>query len=249
MSLYSWPYPHVLAHRGGGSLAPENTLAALKKGLAFGYLAVEFDVMLSADEVPVLMHDPLLGRTVTGRGSIADLSAAALTRLDAGRWFGAAYAGEPVPLYEDVVRFCRQQGIWMNVELKPVPGYEGRTGAVVAALTQRLFADEPDLTQWPLFSSFQIPALEAARGAAPEIAQGWLVDRIPDDWQAQIKALGCVAMDCNHRYLDAAQVAAIKTAGYGLLSYTVNDPERARELFAWGVDALCTDRIDLIAPQ
>ena len=58
-----WPYPQFLAHRGGGKLAPENTLAALRCGLAHGFHAVEFDVMLSRDGVPVVMRDPYLGRT------------------------------------------------------------------------------------------------------------------------------------------------------------------------------------------
>jgi len=53
----SWPYPRVLAHRGGGKMAPENTLAAMQCGVDYGYRAVEFDVMLSKDGVPVLMHD------------------------------------------------------------------------------------------------------------------------------------------------------------------------------------------------
>ena len=63
-----WPYPKVLAHRGGGTQAPENTIAGLACGLAHGFHAVEFDVMLAKDGVPVLMHDPELGRTVSGKG-------------------------------------------------------------------------------------------------------------------------------------------------------------------------------------
>ncbi len=219
----------------------------MKKGLEFGYRAVEFDVMLTADDVPVLMHDPLLGRTVAGQGSIAQLQASELTRMDAGRWFGSEYAGETVPLYEDIVRFCRQHGIWMNVEIKPVPGYEQRTGEVVAALTQSLFADEADCNQWPLFSSFQIDALEAARYTAPDIQRGWLLDRVPPDWLERIRVLDCVVMDCNHLHLDQNIVTRIKAEGYGLMSYTINDAARAQELFAWGVDALCTDRIDLLS--
>ena len=66
-----WPFPRVIAHRGGGTLAPENTLAGLRCGLAHGYRAVEFDVMLAADGVPVLMHDPAFGRTVPGIGNVA----------------------------------------------------------------------------------------------------------------------------------------------------------------------------------
>ncbi|HEX7156357.1 MAG TPA: glycerophosphodiester phosphodiesterase family protein, partial [Burkholderiaceae bacterium] len=93
----AWPYPRVLAHRGGGSLAPENTIAAISLGAARGQSAVEFDAMLARDGVPVLIHDPTLDRTTDGRGAVGRLSAAELARLDAGSWHSAHFAGEPVP--------------------------------------------------------------------------------------------------------------------------------------------------------
>ena len=118
-----WPYPKVIAHRGAGTLAPENTIAAMQCGLDYGFRAVEFDVMLSKDGVPVLMHDPLFGRTVTGVGAVATTLAADLLQMDAGSWFSERFAGESVPSYENVFRFCQQNGIWMNVEIKPEPGF------------------------------------------------------------------------------------------------------------------------------
>ena len=241
-----WPWPRVLAHRGGGTLAPENTLAAIRKGFEYGYRGVEFDVMLTADDVPVLMHDAEFGRTILDSGTVATTAAEALARMDAGIWFSEDFAGEPVPLYADIVRFCREHAIWMNVEIKPAPGAEQRTGEVVGALTEALFADETDAAKLPLFSSFSDEALEAARAAAPRIARGLLVDAIPDDWRARLDALGCIALHCDHEKLDAATVAQIVGSGYGVFAYTVNDAERTRTLFDCGVNALCTDRIDLI---
>ena len=241
-----WPWPRIVAHRGGGALAPENTLAAIRKGIEYGYRAVEFDVMLAADDVPVLMHDPDFGRTIHGHGSVAATRSHVLTRMDAGAWFGQEYAGEPVPLYADIVRFCRVHGVWMNVEIKPAEGHERRTGEVVGALTAALFADEDDPARLPLFSSFADAALEGARSTGPKIARGLLVDAIDDDSRHRLNALGCVALHCNHEKLDAGIAARISRIGYGLFVYTVNDAERVRELFDWGVDALCTDRIDRI---
>jgi glycerophosphoryl diester phosphodiesterase len=241
-----WVYPKVIAHRGGGSLAPENTLAAMRCGLAHGFHAVEFDVMLSADSIPVLMHDPHFGRTVRGMGEVCDTSARELAALDAGSWFGAQFAGEPVPTYEQVVHFCKENGIWMNVEIKPVPGFEAKTGRIVAETTRRLFAQE---TALPLFSSFSFDALVAAKAAAPGIPRGLLIDAIPADWQKRVETLAAVALHTNHQHLTAEQAHAVKQEGAGLLCYTVNDPARAREIMAWGVDAFCTDRIDLIGPD
>lgn len=248
-----WPYPRIIAHRGGGTLAPENTLAGMRCGLAHGFHAVEFDVMLAADGVPVLMHDPQFGRTVRGSGRVCDSTSAALAAMDAGSWFDSRFANEPVPRYADVVGFCKANGIWMNVEIKPSPGCERETGETVARLTQQLFADELQsgvgARALPLFSSFSFTALAAARAAAPMIPRGFLLDAIPVDWRDLLQQLDAAALHTNHKKLDAAQAAAVKQAGYGLFCYTVNTPERAREILAWGVDAFCTDRIDLIGPD
>ncbi|MCC7269211.1 MAG: glycerophosphodiester phosphodiesterase, partial [Rhodocyclaceae bacterium] len=94
-----WPHPRLIAHRCGGALAPENTLAGLRKAFELGYRAVEFDVMLSGDGTPVLIHDETLERTTDGRGRVADTSDAELARLDAGSWRGAQFAGEPLPSF------------------------------------------------------------------------------------------------------------------------------------------------------
>lgn len=248
-----WPYPKVIAHRGGGILAPENTLAGIRAGLERGFHAVEFDVMLARDGVPILMHDPQLGRTVAGNGNVFDYSAQQLAQMDAGSWLDPRFHGEPVPSLRQVLEFCSANRIWMNIEIKPAPGFEVETGQVAARLVRSLFAPQlrsPPAQEapLPLFSSFSRAALMAAREEAPEIPRGFLLDVIPPDWEASLQQLGAVALHTNHKHLDAAQaqVRAIKQAGYGLMCYTVNDPARARALFARGVDAICSDRIDLI---
>jgi len=247
-----WIYPNFLAHRGGGKLAPENTIAALQCGLTHGFHAVEFDVMLSRDGVPVIMHDSYLGRTVAGSGNVFDYDAAELVAMDAGSWFGAQFAAQTVPLFTQYVDFCKANGIWMNIEIKPAPGFEADTGRVVAALTRALFGleiarDEPGLL--PLLSSFSQVALAAAMQAAPDLPRALLLDQLPPDWEAQARALQAVAIHTNHKHLTAELAGQIKRAGFGLFCYTVNDPARARQIIGWGVDAMCTDRIELIGPD
>lgn len=245
-----WHYPRYVAHRGGGTLAPENTLAGMRVARAHGYAGVEFDVMLAADGVPVLMHDPEFGRTVAGRGTVATTSSAALARMDAGRWRGREFAGEPVPLFADVARWLIDAGIWMNVEIKPAPGHDAATGRVAAHCTARAWRERgPDAAPLaaPVLSSFSEEALRAAQAAEPDMARAMLWQRIPADWMARLESLGCVAVHCDHRHLSAATAAAIKAEGYGMMAYTVNTVTRAELLFGWGVDAICTDRLDLFA--
>ncbi len=246
-----WPYPIRVAHRGGGTLAPENTIAGLRCGLEYGYRAVEFDVMLAKDGIGVVIHDPEFGRTVAGRGKVADYPSAALIHMDAGSWFGPEFMGEPIPLFTQFIDFCQANAIWMNVEIKPVAGFEAETGRVVAEVVQARFAEQIAAQDWarvPLLSSFSPVALAAAQQAAPDIPRGMLVDRVPADWQAQAKALGAVAVHTNHKHLTADMASAIREAGFGLFCYTVNDPARAEEILGWGVNGFCSDRIDLIAP-
>lgn len=253
-----WPYPRVLAHRGGGTLAPENTLGAIRVGIAHGYRAIEFDAMLPRDDTPVLMHDPTLRRTALRPGAVTGYSAAELAQFDVGRWHSARFAGEAVPTLQATLAFCRAEGVWCNVEIKPAPGRETATGRVVGDRVAAAYADlvraggdrpQHVVPAVPLLSSFSIAALEAARAAQPDVPRGWLIDRVPADWHARLQALGCVALHTNHRRLTAARAADVKAAGVWLFCYTVNEPARARELFGWGVDAICTDRIDLIGPD
>lgn len=251
--MMNWPYPKVLAHRGGGTLAPENTLAGIRCGLEHGFHAIEFDVMLTADGMPILMHDDGLGRTVAGSGSISAISSGQLLALDAGSWLAPRFAYARVPKFAEVIAFCKANRIFMNVEIKPVPGFERETGIAAAKLVQQMFADEIAAGQGPqtlpLFSSFSFEALQAAQRQAPDIPRGFLLDRIPDDWQAKLEQLDALALHTNHKHLTKELATSVKAAGYGLLCYTVNDVERAREIIGWGVDAFCTDRIDLIGPD
>jgi glycerophosphoryl diester phosphodiesterase len=247
-----WPYPNIVAHRGGGKLAPENTLAALRCALDHGFRAVEFDVMLACDGIPVVLHDPQLGRTVRGVGKVSATASGALAQMDAGSWFDARFAAETVPLLTQFIAFCRAHQIWMNIEIKPAPGFEAQTGQAVAALVRASFADliaAGDVARLPLLSSFSTVALLEAQQAAPDLARAWLVDRIPRDWQTQARALAIVALHVNARHVTLDLVRSVHQGGYALFCYTVNDAQRARQLLDWGVDAFCTDRIDLIGPH
>jgi len=240
-----WPYPRVIGHRGAGALAPENTLAGIRKAAQLGFRGVEFDVMLSADKVPLLMHDETLERTTGGRGTVSGTRYAEIAKLDAGAWFGDKYRGEHVPSFELAARLCIELHLWANVEIKPAVGFERETGAAAAKLAREIWRGASPA---PLLSSFQQSALESARSVAPEFDRGYLTDRIEPDWLEAAGTLGCVSVHCNFEHLTEAQAVEIRRSGYWLLCYTVNDPDIARRIFSWGVNAIFTDRLDFIPP-
>lgn len=241
-----WPYPRIIAHRGGGLLAPENTLAALRYARNLGFEGVEFDVKLTSDDVPVLLHDDTLDRTTDGSGAMADMLFDVVTQFDAGSWFANEFAGESVPAFAAASALCKEAGLWANIEIKPSPGEEQKTGRIVARMAKLLWSGAP---LPPLLSSFSPVALNAARSQAPELPRALLSKEIPDDWEATLDQLGCVAMHVAFDHLTATSVAAIQATRRGLLAYTVNDPLDAVDLIEMGVDALVTDQIDVIGPH
>lgn len=244
-ALLSWPYPLWIAHRGAGKLAPENTLAAFRVGASHGYRMYECDVKLSADGVPFLLHDATLERTSNGRGIAGEQAWHALSQLDAGSWHSRAYAGEPLPTLQAVVRHCLQNRHLLNIEIKPTPGTERHTGEVVAREAARLWsgAGAP-----PLLTSFQPEALAGARVGASQLPRGLLLDTLWDGWLHHAQALGCVALVCNHALWDAGTLAQARAAGLRTLCYTVNDEWAAQRLLDLGIDGIITDRVDLFSP-
>jgi glycerophosphoryl diester phosphodiesterase len=155
-------YPRIIAHRCGGALAPENTLVGLQIAARLGCRGVEFDAMLAADGVPVLIHDETLERTTSGSGRVADMGSTQLVNLDAGAKHHPAFAGEPLPTLGQALLLCAELGLWANVEIKPSVGQEVETGRVVA---RQAAAAKCTV----LLSSFSESALISAADAAPQL--------------------------------------------------------------------------------
>lgn len=238
-----WPLPRVIAHRCGGSLAPENTLAGLRIAAALGVQAVEFDVMLSSDGTPWVIHDETLERTTNGTGCVCDTSDVVLGRLDAGAYQHRSFAGEPLPTFEAIAELCRELGLQANVEIKPAAGFEALTGEVVARRILALWQGAP----LPLASSFSDVALESARRVAPQLPLGYLCDRPPADWQQRLDAVGAYSLHCSGREIDDVVIKSATEIGVPVLCWTVNDRREAEDLLKRGVTSVITDRIDIVA--
>ena len=228
------PYPRIIAHRCGGALAPENSLAGLAAAARIGCRGVEFDAMLSADGVPVLMHDETVARTTDGRGTVAALTVAELRRLDLG--------GEPVPLLVEALAHCAKLGLWANVELKPPAGGEAELGRVAGHLLAAHWNGRG------VVSSFSAEALVAARRLAPELSYALLVDALPVDWRERVRQVHAAAIHAAAPRLTDTALAAVQAEGLMLACYTVNRRADAERLLARGV-AVFTDRPDLWQPD
>lgn len=233
--------PRVIGHRGAMAYAPENTAASFREAKARGSSWVEFDVRLSRDGVPVLIHDATLNRTTNGRGRLAAHDLASLASLDAGGWFAADFAGERILTLAEAVALLGELGLGANIELKPTRRHQA---AMAKAVVDVLAARWPGQLPAPLLSSFDRKVLAALAALDTPWPRGYIAKSLPRRWHAAVQRLGCRSVHCAQQRLTEAQAKAVKEAGLALAAYTVNDAERARTLFGWGVDAVFSDAPD-----
>lgn len=238
-----WPYPKVVAHRLCGTLAPENTMAALKRAASLGVAAVETDAMLTRDGELILSHDEGLGRSVLGTGKVSEMAAAELRKLDAGILCAPEFSGERMALLSEAMEYCKQHAIRMNIEIKPAQGQDEQTGRAVARAVQEAYLGHEGTL--PLLSSFSVASLAAAAGEAPDLSRALLLESLPRDWKSLAESLGAIAIHPDAALATERFVGEVLDAGYQMMVYTVDDHRVGQDLLDLGVDAICTNRPDL----
>ena len=221
--------PKVIGHRGAMAYAPENTLESFREARHRGATWVEIDVKLTADGVPVVLHDESLKRTTGVDRLAAETPRAELPSL--------------VPTFEAAIACFQELGLGCNVEIKPCPGREEETARGTVATLRRCW---PASLPAPLLSSFKEASLTAAKEAAPEFARALLLDELVEDWEARAQSVGAIGLNLGNKKLAAAGVAAVKRAGYLLSVWTVNDPVEANAIVGMGADCIITDVPDKI---
>lgn len=232
MSARAFDPPRLIGHRGAKALAPENTLASIRAARDAGASWVEIDAKLAGDGIPVLIHDVTLDRTTDRSGPVVALTSAELAAVDAG-------GGEGVPTLAQCLALCRRLGLGLDLEIKPDPDTGAETArAVLAVLVAEGWGAKDPL----IITSFDRDALAVARDAAPDIPRGFLIDAWHPDWREAAVDLGVVAVIPWTRQIDGPdQIAEIRDGGWVPMVFTVNDPERAKQLYAWGVAGIVTD--------
>lgn len=235
--------PPVIAHRGASAYAPENTMAAFIKAVQSGIKWIEFDIMATACQEPIIFHDELLDRTTNARGEVHTYSYAHLQTLDAGSWYHPRFSGEKIPHLQQVLQFMSDMKIAANLEIKSLPGQEEQ---LVVRILQEIKPYFSMTDTRLLFSSFSREALYYLRKHSSECHIGLLLHEWEPDWQVVCESLQCASLHINHEIMSADAAAIIKKMEKSLLCYTVNDAARANELYTWGVDAVFSDVPDKI---
>jgi glycerophosphoryl diester phosphodiesterase len=237
--------PPVIAHRGASALAPENTLSALRLAHASGARWVEFDVKLTRDGMPILMHDDTLNRTTDGKGGVADIKWADMQKLDAGGWFKPHFAGEPVPYLGEALRVVLESDMQLNLEIKPCPGRAQATAMVAIFETSKIW---PEDRPPPLISSFDEEALSIAAQLQPHWPRSFAFEKWRSDWREAAAAAKAQALTVDADLLTREHMPELVSCGLAILPYTVDDAKRAKQLIADGASAVfCNDPKAMIA--
>jgi glycerophosphoryl diester phosphodiesterase len=229
-----------IAHRGASALAPENTMSGFETALELGADALELDLHLTRDNEIVVIHDYTLDRTTDGSGPVHERSLEELKRLDAGRWFGPAFAGERIPTLSEVLdRFVGKVPLALEVKAGSTffPGIEEK---VVSALRERAAIDQAAV------ASFDHYALRRLKEIEPTIRTAALLVGRPVSLSALAGPAKADGLALEASFVTKTEVEACRAAGLQLVVWVVNDPAQMRHFIKLGVDGIITDRPDLL---
>ncbi len=253
-----------IAHRGARSIAPENTLLAARKALEIGADLWELDVAMTADGEVVVLHDDTLERTSNvrhvyperGPWKVETFSLKELRALDFGSWynesdpFGQIAAGNlsqedlqgfnrlQIPLLEEALEFTRESRWRVNVEIKDLtakPG-DGEIVEKVARMIARMGMEKSVIV-----SSFNHSYLAQMKSANPRISTAALVEQPDPQPIMLLKKLKAQAYNPGYETLDAAQIQPVRSAGYDVFIWTVNDEKAMQDLIRRGASGIFTD--------
>jgi glycerophosphoryl diester phosphodiesterase len=230
----------VAAHRGASGHAPENTMAAFHAAFAAGADLIELDVRFTRDLVPVVIHDRTLARTAGGRGAVATLTLAELSRYDAGAWFHSRFAGQRVPSLATVLHEL-PPALGINIEVK-TDGDRRPRFALAARLREAIHAARG--SRQIMVSSFDHRFLKAFRKCAPRDPLGVLLHPVRDLVRRPVhiaRRLDAAYILCSRSLVRRSMVDAAHEEGYGVGVYTVNDAAMLPRLTRYGVDLVFTN--------
>jgi glycerophosphoryl diester phosphodiesterase len=222
----------AFAHRGASSLAPENTLSAVKKAVELGAEGCEIDVRLTKDGQVVLLHDARLERTVGVTGAIWDYTLGDLAGFEAGSWFGEQFKGEPIPTLTEVIRAVKGK-ILLNIEIK-VSREETALAQKVVEIIHR-----EKIRKKCLVTSFDRTTVEAVKAIDPRVMTGFIFGQ---NYPQDVFEGNWDVLSCNSKVVDDDFVARARERKKKIHVWTVDDKEEMKRQIGLGVDAIITNR-------
>lgn len=228
--------PLTIAHRGAPAEAPENTIPAFEAALASGADVLEFDLHMTADEQVVVFHDELLDRTTNGSGPLADRTLAELRVLDAGSWYGSAWAGTRIPTFDEVLPLLQGSDVRALIELKGLWTVDAMR-PIIAGIYRYGIQDRVVL------ASFEVPTLLELWKEAPSLPRAVIVRRLPDDPVEFAASVGATTVVTSLRSFRVEPEAAetLQRAGLTVIVYTLNRADLWQQALDLGVDGVVTD--------
>ncbi len=234
--------PLVIAHRGDSAHRPENTLASFAGALEVGAEIVELDVQLTADGHVVVIHDPTLDRTTTGRGDVRRLTLAEVRAVSAGYpdRFGTAYAGERVPSFAEVLGILRDRARAL-VEIKTESVTDDAEGGIEARVADEV--RRAGMAGQVALISFDHRAVLRLQSLAPSVARGRLFGRTTADKViADAREAGCDIVMPHKGQLADALAERVHAAGLKLATWVVDEPEELKLLARFGLYGVGSNR-------
>lgn len=235
--------PLVLAHRGASAYAPENTMAAFDLALKMGADGVELDVTLTLDRIPVVIHDDNVDRTTNGHGPISAMTLEQVKALDASPAFDK-YRGERIPTLEQVLGDIGKRAR-VNIELKGRSVHDDGLEVEVACTI-----DKTGTADSVLISSFNPFALRRMAHLRPHLPRGLLYANdmpiyLRRAWLRPVARP--TAMHPKYTLVTPAYMLWARQKGYRVNTWTVDEPSEMKRLADLGVDAIMSNKPDLLA--
>jgi glycerophosphoryl diester phosphodiesterase len=237
-----WP-PLNIAHRGASGEAPENTLAAFDLALRQGASGIEFDVHLSSDAIPMVIHDPRLNRTTSGSGWVGEHRANALRKLDAGSWFNRrfpekarrAYAGAKIPLLSEVLAWVRARKALAFIEIKrgkrDYPGIEAK---VVDEIERQRVGKLVTIVSFELASLRRVQQLNRPIFLGLDVSRSLLAIR-------RVRSLAGNAVLPHWAIASRGFIRRAHQHSIPVFPWTVDQPARMERKITEGVDGIITN--------
>ncbi len=250
-SIFDTSCVKTVAHRGDSDDAPENTLPAFELASKNGYDFVECDISWTSDDVPVLLHDSTINRTI-GESFVSgfmfpkycsDMSYDEISKYDFGSWFSKQFADTKIPTFDEMLDCCEQNGLNAYVEIKENSDFD-------VEKAQKLLnsVSERNLENNITWISFNDDYLEIIKNLSNSARIGYLTESKIN--QSTIDVLDNLKTDENDVFLNIKSskvkkegVELLKDAGYDFESWTVNDIDELEKLFELGCMGITTDTL------